>query len=1014
MNALQPLLGAPLVELLGWTLLHFLWEGAFIGLAASLIFRFARGSGANTRYNLACLLLAACIVAPVITFVTLAWPNGHPGIEKQAGSNPSPAIEGGSSVQPWANEGAPALAGASVVTAPAVIGRGGATNRANRYLALAHALEAVNGLVRWLVPVWLLGVTMMGLRLATAWGRIQYWRWAAVPVLDAAAVDLFARLRAEMKFARRVTLLVCDRIHVPLTLGWLRPVILVPAQLLTGLAPEELRAILAHELSHIARYDYLVNLFQSVAEALLFYHPAIWSLSNKVREAREECCDEVAVQAGADRVVYANALADLAELSLASGPALGATGGSLFHRVARLLGRAQPEPAWTRNHAAWAVSLASATLIVFGILHSSKSRADVPPQTPVFSLTQKRDPSLKAQAKSLQDAVRKANVSAVRRLLGTGVSVEANPDLKDLVYYAVIGGNLEIFQLLLDHGMNINGPTPNNEGAFEAALDSPAEEVRFLIDHGVDVNYVDGQGTRACWNVADLYFFTPARLGHGFLPLAILDLLRQKGADFEGEDKMGATIFTFMLHVVPVDAQLPNGKVPSAADLQKDFEIQRRVIQIVLAGGADPNALDSWLHETPLINALEGGQHAAALALLDAGADVNKPDNQGNPPIVFSVLRRWALPVPIEALKGLLARSADPNSRTHGGSVRESLPKESTSVLELLLEQRGYGISDDASEQNVNEAFQLLLAHGAHFTGNLSPAVDRLLRAAGRGDLPGLQQAIADGASVSSADADGWTPLMVALSLGHDDCADWLIAQGANIKTKNAQGYSPLFFAVTRQQAQRVADFLTKGANPNCGQQGDIDGGPSTIGSALWLAAVHKNVPIFKMLVDAGAKVTPAEIVQAIQTGQVEMVKALLDKGSPPDSPNPPEHRGSVYWAVYYDQPEILKLLINHDADLEMKTDYNETPLSIARQWHKELVPILEAAIAKKHGKSATDSNNSVFSSPGSAILQPRITPGADDTQRHIDAEMTDLTNRLHLTQQQQKTETEPQSTKKS
>jgi ankyrin repeat protein len=270
-------------------------------------------------------------------------------------------------------------------------------------------------------------------------------------------------------------------------------------------------------------------------------------------------------------------------------------------------------------------------------------------------------------------------------------------------------------------------------------------------------------------------------------------------------------------------------------------------------------------------------------------------------------------------------------------------------LLELLLEQHGIGEITKATDQNLNEAVQLVLVHGAHFTGSLSPAVASLLTASASGDLTGLKQAVAQGASVNSADADGWTPLMIALSLGHEDCVQWLLSQGADVKTKNAQGYSPLYFAVIHQQEQRVANFLAKGANPNCGRHGIFTGRPTDIGSALWLTVNNKNALIFKSLIDAGAKATSDDVSKAIQLGQVEMVRALLDKGSPPDSTEPNEHRNSVYWAVSYNQPEILKLLLDHGADPEMKTDYNETPLSDAQRSHPKMLPMIKAAIAKKH-----------------------------------------------------------------
>ena len=98
---------------------------------------------------------------------------------------------------------------------------------------------------------------------------------------------------------------------MPTVIGWLKPVVLLPASALAGLTPRQLEAILAHELAHIRRHDYLVNLLQTLVETLLFYHPAVWWLSRRIRVERENCCDDLAVSLCGDPVAYAAALADL-------------------------------------------------------------------------------------------------------------------------------------------------------------------------------------------------------------------------------------------------------------------------------------------------------------------------------------------------------------------------------------------------------------------------------------------------------------------------------------------------------------------------------------------------------------------------------------------------------------------------------------------------------------------------------------------------------------------------------
>jgi HEAT repeat protein len=164
-----------------------------------------------------------------------------------------------------------------------------------------------------------------------------------------------------------------------MVVGWLRPVILLPASALTGLSPQQLEAILAHELAHIRRHDYLINLLQAVVETLLFYHPAVWWVSRRIRQEREHCCDDLAVAVCGDSLTYARALLEMEQLR-AAGPqlAMAANGGSLMNRIQRLVG-AQPKHA-NRFGGLFAGVITLTTLIsaVAGaqILLQSSSRAD--------------------------------------------------------------------------------------------------------------------------------------------------------------------------------------------------------------------------------------------------------------------------------------------------------------------------------------------------------------------------------------------------------------------------------------------------------------------------------------------------------------------------------------------------------------------------------------------------------------------------------------------------------------
>jgi beta-lactamase regulating signal transducer with metallopeptidase domain len=217
-------------------------------------------------------------------------------------------------------------------------------------------------------------------------------------------------LRAELGIERAVELLNSARVQAPTVIGCLKPAILLPLGCMTGLSTVQIEAILVHELAHIRRNDYLVNLCQSMMESVLFYHPAVWWVSNQVRREREHCCDDLAVAVCGDRLAYAKALSFLEEQrSPIPAGAFGATGGVLKMRIARLLGLSQ-RPVFPRTLAVILLMLAAATagLALWGSVRAQS--------TSQHGTTLNQRPSAKSSINS-QSAVSPANTPVLVRSL---------------------------------------------------------------------------------------------------------------------------------------------------------------------------------------------------------------------------------------------------------------------------------------------------------------------------------------------------------------------------------------------------------------------------------------------------------------------------------------------------------------------------------------------------------------------------------------------------------------------
>jgi uncharacterized protein (TIGR03435 family) len=309
----------PSIDLAGWTLVHFVWQGAAVAIVAFVLLWLLRNHSPQTRYAVACGALVVMLMAPAITIGVL--------------SRSIAARDAGAALQ------IPLPPGPGDDAVPA--GRSILGN-----LAMARGLSSAElapaDARAWLplvVVFWIAGVGVLLLRLFAGWWRIHRLHRvsrAAAPSMWTAATR---RLAASLGLDRRVHVVDSALVDTPTVIGWLKPVILLPVAAFAGLSPSQVDAILAHELAHIRRHDFLVNLLQTFAETLLFYHPAIWWLSSRIRAEREHCCDVVALSVCRDAVSYAEALVELeSRRTVQSRLAMAATGGTLMGRVRRLLG----------------------------------------------------------------------------------------------------------------------------------------------------------------------------------------------------------------------------------------------------------------------------------------------------------------------------------------------------------------------------------------------------------------------------------------------------------------------------------------------------------------------------------------------------------------------------------------------------------------------------------------------------------------------------------------------------
>ena len=345
MNSLLLSFGPAWVQL-GLVLAHFLWQGAAIALLLAGVLYLLRRRSPDARYTacgLAMLFMAASPVA------TVCYVRSHPLPGSLVADQPSPAL---APAMGPVNEVAPVLGNTHEAVAPVVAGvpadaavpvstlvtnggsvtgkrpavadRAGASPARDKTTSAGLSRKAPSGsgergsrsewygfALRLTAVVWSFGVLLMSVRLLAGWIGLRRLHLGQSEPLSDAIENVVRRMRRRLGLGDRVEVLATRAWREPVAFGLLKPVVLLPLSTLTQCPADVLEAMIAHELAHVRRYDLWVNVFQRVVEAVLFYHPAVWWASGRMRLERELCCDDLAIRVTGRRAEYASALVEL-------------------------------------------------------------------------------------------------------------------------------------------------------------------------------------------------------------------------------------------------------------------------------------------------------------------------------------------------------------------------------------------------------------------------------------------------------------------------------------------------------------------------------------------------------------------------------------------------------------------------------------------------------------------------------------------------------------------------------
>jgi bla regulator protein blaR1 len=322
-----------LMHALGWTLLNSVWQAAILFAMLLLALRFVPHRFSKFRYAISCGSLALLVISSGVTFTFL-----------YESSPTSSTID----VVQWS----------------------GITNNTE---AQPISTSVIDSTINWVqlhmqfvIAGWMAGAFIFALRLLSGWGYVARLRRNA-SVIQADWQTRLAELMDQLGITNEVILAKSSEITVPMVVGFFKPMILVPTYMFTGLSPAQIETVLLHELAHIRRNDFVINLIQSIVESIFFFNPFVWILSSIIRREREFCCDDEVVINHGQPLVYAQALASLEELRFNNPSltlALAENKNLLYNRIRRIMERS------AKNYKS-SERVVPAVLVVLGLVCAS-------------------------------------------------------------------------------------------------------------------------------------------------------------------------------------------------------------------------------------------------------------------------------------------------------------------------------------------------------------------------------------------------------------------------------------------------------------------------------------------------------------------------------------------------------------------------------------------------------------------------------------------------------------------
>ncbi len=928
---IEQLFSPQMVQALGWTLVHTLWQGALFALLTGILLVALRKFSAQARYVVTVGMLAVFFITVLFTF----------GKQYEKPLGPVQIAEPSWGVAPAEETDLRTVLTDNIAKAQ------GASEP-----ALSESPPPVESfqqrMVRYfdqhlplIVTLWLMGVLILQLRFLGQLAFIQRLKNYGASRFPAEWAGRIQVLEERLGIKRSVQYLTSFRVHSPFTTGWLRPAVLFPEGLLQELEDSQILAILAHELAHIKRNDFLVNLIQTLLCILFFYHPGVWWMSARIKDEREHCCDDLAIQLTEKPLGYAKTLIHLKEKEMkitnkAAVAFSGAKPQGFRQRITRLVSGYFRTATYTEG-------IITAFILVFmmgtAVFASQYPMGEVPAKiTSVDNPTQDEQSAEEPTLQGDHDVEVDADVDMDMDMEGVGFAGMTDADLDidfpvtsrpltdfELLMEAVDDGNLRLVKYFLDQGVDVN--QTNHRGftpLMLAASEDHPEIAQVLINAGANVNFINDNGWTAMIEAAD----------EGSLATAMV--LFEAGAD----------------------VNLKGARHTRSAAAMAASEGHAHVLEYLMEQGANWSETEG--STSPIHLAAEEGQYDVLMMLLDRGVDVNIKDEHGRTALFYAVEEGQTSEV-----KLLLEKGADVNAKDELGRTALSFAAEEdqTTVAAMLLDagaeadvkdESGRTPLDYAAEEGSEDLLGQLMSSDPNIRAQaLHPST--VVTAAGEGELGIVQELVEAGADVNAADESGYTPLMEAAREGELRVVRYLLGKGAQVDpTRDMSMPSALFLAAGESAPMVMQMLIDKGANieyKHTMQSLNINSNRNTpnqmsvykAATPLFVAVEEEDLRSVQLLLENGANVNASIRKKTFDLGENTGWKEAIGLNEENAESRLPLRYDATNWTPLMEAAEqgellIVDALLKAGADKNAKNSEGQTARDVAlRAGHSEI-----------------------------------------------------------------------------